>query len=368
MKTLSMQSNKPILVFLLAAFAVHFAAIGQSTGNSAVIYSNMALGKTATASSAADSSHTAVNAFDGKTNTRFTTDFNENQWLDVDLGKNYLLSSLIINWEKSYATDFDLVFSLNGSFTDLYEGSIHVRNNVFALSTAFNTDSIALKANTIARYVRLKGFHSASGNGYSIWEMQVMGSTSNANLFPVSVTAFAATLSSSSNTLDWTTITEFGNAGFSIERSSDAANFSTIGWVAARNGGTVTTHYSFTDKQPLQGKTYYRLKQIWMDGKTAYSGIITLNANNGSSSNINTYPVPVNDHLTIEYRGVASETISIALLSPAGIPVYTSKAALQGSGQQVITISRTAGMQAGQYFLRIVSSTGKNYTEKIILQ
>jgi hypothetical protein len=368
MKTLSMQSNKPVLVFLLAAFAVHFTANGQSAVNSAIIYSNMALGKTATASSVSDSSHTAANAFDGQTNTRYTSNFNENQWLEVDLGKNFLLSSLIINWDRSYATDFDLLFSLNGSFTDLYEDSLHIRNHVFGSSSSFNTDNLPLKKSIIARYVRLKGLHSASGNGYSIWEMQVLGSISTANLFPVSVTAFTASLSNNSNTLEWTTITEFGNAGFSIERSNDAATFSTIGWVAARNGGTVTTHYSFTDKRSLPGKNYYRLKQIWLDGKTAYSGIIATNGNGNSSSNINTYPVPVTDHLTIEYSGTPGETISIALLSAAGLPVYTSKAVLQGSAQQVITISRTARMKAGQYFLRIVSSGGKNYTEKIVLQ
>lgn len=366
MKTVSLFLNKSTLVVLLLITIVQLTATSQTGTSSQTIYSNMALGKTANASSSFDAVHSASNAFDGNQNTRYTSDYNENQWLSVDMGKNYFLNSIVINWEKSYGKDFDVLFSMDGSFTDLPADSLQVRNHIFTQNKPVNTDSLATKPNTVARYVRIHGLHSATGNGYSVWEVMVMGTTAISGLFPVSVTSFTASAANNSNLLDWTTNTEFSSAGFSIERSTDAMNFSTIGWVSAQNLGTVISHYSFTDKQASPGKNYYRLKQIWLDGKSGYSAVIILNIS-GAINTINTYPVPVKDHLSVEYRGTAGETISITLFNTGGMPVYSSKMLLRGS-QQTIIINRTGNMNPGQYFLNISGANSKSYNEKIILQ
>jgi F5/8 type C domain/Secretion system C-terminal sorting domain len=364
MKKKSIPLNKCILVLLLLAAVAGYDVKAQSgTGQS--LYSNVAQEKGASASSAADAAHAAMYAFDGSMATRYTSNYNESQWLSVDLGKSYFLNSVIIVWEKSYGRDFNILFSSDGTFTDMIPDSIQIRNHLFKAGSSVNTDTIALKSGKSARYVRLQGLHSATGNGYSIWEMMVMGATSNANLFPVSVTVFTASPVSNANLLEWTTNTEFSNAGFSIEHSNDAINFSVIGWVSARNAGSVITRYSFTDKQAFPGKNYYRLKQVWLDGKSGYSPVITITI--AGSSSVNAYPVPVKDRLSIDYKGVAGENISIALFNATGIPVYYSKVVMQSS-QQTIIVNRNANMKTGQYFLKIISSNNKVYMEKIILE
>lgn len=367
MKRKSLPLTKSVFVLLLMAVTAGTDVKGQSgnSGTSQTSYGNMAQNKGASASSSADAAHSAMYAFDGNMSTRYTSSFNESQWLQVDLGQTYLLSSVIIVWEKSYGKDFNILFSNDGSFTDMMSDSIQVRNHIFKVSSTVNTDTLRLKSNKTAHYVRLQGLHSATGNGYSVWEMMVMGSTSNANLFPVSVTVFTASQASSSNLLDWTTNTEFNNAGFSIERSSDAVNFSVIGWVSAHNAGSVITRYSFTDKQAFPGKNYYRLKQVWLDGKSGYSPVITITTS--STNSVNAYPVPVKDRLSVDYKGNAGETLSIALFNASGIPVYFSKTTMQTT-QQTILISRNSSMKTGQYFLKITSTGNKIYMEKIIFE
>jgi hypothetical protein len=367
MKKKSLPLTKSVLVLLLLAVTAGFDVKGQSgnSGSSQILYGNMAQNKGASASSSADAAHSAMYAFDGIQSTRYTSSFNESQWLQADLGQAYLLSSVIIMWEKSYGKDFNILLSNDGTFTDLVSDSIQVRNHIFKVSSSMNIDTLRLKTNRSARYVRMQGLHSATGNGYSIWEMMVMGSASNANLFPVSVTVFTASQASSANLLDWTTNTEFNNAGFSIERSNDAINFSVIGWVSAHNAGSVITRYSFTDKQAFPGKNYYRLKQVWLDGKSGYSPVITITI--AGSNSINAYPVPVRDRLFVEYKGTAGENLSVALFNASGVPVFYNKTTMQTT-QQTIVINRNSNMKTGQYFLKIISSGNKIYMEKIILE
>ncbi|MEO5681339.1 MAG: discoidin domain-containing protein [Chitinophagaceae bacterium] len=365
-KPFALQYNR-MLALLVTAFFVQFTGYGQTVYNSAsqTAYSNVAQGKPAAASSSDDAAHAAMYAFDGNRDTRFSSGYTDDQWLSVDMGKAYFLNTVILVWEKSYGKDFDILFSNNGSFTDLYIDSVHIRNRVLSNNSIAGTDTIRLKPNTIARYARIQGVHRATAKGYSMWEMQVMGTTSLANLFPVSVTDFNATSGVGTSLLEWTNITEYSNAGFSVERSNDAINFTPIGWVAARNAGTVVSHYNFTDKQALPGKNYYRLKQTWLDGKTAYSAVITVLVTGNTS--VNTYPVPAKDRLVIEYKGTAGESISVDLFNSFGLPVYNSKLVVQ-SAHQLITIARTANMTPGQYYLTISAGNTKKYSGKIILQ
>jgi len=365
----STATRKPISVaFLLIGFLASFTAGAQTAGATVtpIVYSNVALGKIASASSNDDAAHAAMYAVDGNYNTRFTSSYDDNQWLSVDLGKPYLLSQVIITWEKSYAKDFDILFSANGTFTDLLIDSIQIRNHVLSNSNIAGIDTMRTKAGTIARYVRMKGVHRATVKGYGIWEMQVMGTTAVTGLFPVSVTGFfISTTDNNTAQLEWSTLTEFNNAGFTVERSSDGISFTPVAWITGRNGGTIVNRYSYTDKQAWPGKNYYRLKQTWTDGRTGYSQVSFINVN--GITTVNTYPVPVKDRLVIEYKGMAGENISIALINASGFPVYTSKLVVQG-GQQIIVINRTSGMVTGGYFLIITGASNKVYNQHIILQ
>lgn len=74
---------------------------------------NLALNKTATASS---SLIAAANAVDGNGGTRWESAHgNGPSWLSVDLGANVNLSSVVIDWEAANAANYDVQGSTNGS-------------------------------------------------------------------------------------------------------------------------------------------------------------------------------------------------------------------------------------------------------------
>jgi uncharacterized delta-60 repeat protein len=90
---------------------------------------------------------------------------------------------------------------------------------------------------------------------------------------PVTLKKFTVALSNSTVKLEWETSFEQNNKGFSVQRASAGTASPTwqeIGFVAGRNNIPVT-RYDLTDKQPLEGTSYYRLKQVDFDGKIEYS-------------------------------------------------------------------------------------------------
>jgi len=346
-----------ILLLLMAA--------GRPAVNAQTIINidNVALHKTGTASSFQTDKY-VTNAFDGNPSTRFSSLYNDNEWIGVDLGQAYLINQVVLVWERAYGKDFDILFSRDGTFTDLNDNSVQIRDNVLGSDSIAGTNTIKMKSNTIARYVRMQGVHRGTVFGYSLYEFQVAGSTAASGLLPVTLTGLTASQQNNTTILEWTTTTENNTAGFSIERSNDGTNFTAIGWVDGINGGTVTSHYSYTDKQIPNGRNYYRLKVFDLNGKTGSTTAVSISS--ASSNSLKIYPTPVKDHFAIEYKGTAGETVTILLITTSGQPVYNNKIAVRGS-QQTMIINRTGNMVPGIYFLTI-SSSNKQYTEQIVLQ
>ncbi|WP_083959109.1 discoidin domain-containing protein [Herbidospora mongoliensis] len=125
---------------------------------------NIALGKTALASSASNASQTAAAAFDGDGSSRWSASEAANNWLQVDLGETYRVYRVAIDWEDSYAKGYKIQTSPDGqAWTDAFT---EVNSNG-------GSDIIDLQADT--RFIRMQGVTKAGQWGYSIYEMKVYG-------------------------------------------------------------------------------------------------------------------------------------------------------------------------------------------------
>jgi hypothetical protein len=90
---------------------------------------------------------------------------------------------------------------------------------------------------------------------------------------PVTYAGFIAVKNGNNAVLQWQTLQEENSKSFIVERSIDGKEYTGIGQVAAAGNSSLMQSYSFTDVTPEQGKNYYRLKQVDVDGRSAYSAI-----------------------------------------------------------------------------------------------
>ncbi|MGC4879769.1 discoidin domain-containing protein [Micromonospora sp. DT43] len=124
---------------------------------------NLALGRPASASSSENSGWVASKAFDGDTATRWASEFSDPQWIMVDLGEVWSITTVNLNWEYAHATAYHVDVSVDGT----------------AWKTIFTTTSgswgpaliPAGKAN--GQFVRVVGTKRFNQYGYSLWEFGV---------------------------------------------------------------------------------------------------------------------------------------------------------------------------------------------------
>jgi hypothetical protein len=115
---------------------------------------------------------------------------------------------------------------------------------------------------------------------------QIFGS-----VLPVELTDFSVKPSPVGFDLNWVTASENNNDYFSVERSTDGRTFASIGQVKGAGTTTEKQAYTFTDKNPLKGYNYYRLKQVDYDGNSEYSPVRSVRTGTKSSAILSPNPV-----------------------------------------------------------------------------
>ncbi|MFT3750025.1 MAG: T9SS type A sorting domain-containing protein [Agriterribacter sp.] len=167
---------------------------------------------------------------------------------------------------------------------------------------------------------------------------------------PVTLRSFEVYSQGNTALLQWTTVTEQNNRGFSIEHSTDGGTWKSTGFVSSLSpdgNSNVELSYTFSDKQPSAGINYYRLKQVDIDGKYIYSRVRIIKFTD--KLNIHIYPNPAKD--IIKITGLkGNETLYI--INITGQRVRNLKAGgntLQTNIQQ---------LPSGMYFIRITDASG----------
>ena len=174
---------------------------------------------------------------------------------------------------------------------------------------------------------------------------------------PVTLVSFSAKTSGSQVAIRWETASELNNKQFEVERSRDSRTFETIITRAGRGTTNATTVYNEVDRKPLNGLSYYRLKQVDLDGKTSYSTIVPVSFLKAGEAIM--YPNPVTDQLTITLDG-GTDGVAATITDLSGRTVRTQQ--LRADGKLDM-----ANLQAGTYLVTVGSGKAK-VTRRIVKQ
>jgi hypothetical protein len=185
---------------------------------------------------------------------------------------------------------------------------------------------------------------------------------------PIELLEFKANLQNKKVLLSWSTASETNNDYFTIERSVDGINFKSVLTQRGAGNSTSRKNYEAIDENPIEGQSYYRLKQTDFDGKFTYSEMRAINNKDLSAKEelaINSIaPNPFDSELEIEYTMKSKGNVIITLLSSDGKTVERKKIkADEGSNRYKFDTSHN--IKPGTYFV-VVDHEGQRITRKII--
>ncbi|MGW3025355.1 discoidin domain-containing protein [Streptomyces sp. NPDC001221] len=153
---------------------------------------DLALHAPADASSTDGDDHSAANATDGDPDTRWSSAYEDDQWIRVDLGTAQPFDQVDVTWERAYARTFVVQVSADGAeWTDVKS----VDNG--AVPLPFNNGNASLQVEDFdqrtARYVRINcGLRNTSW-GNSLWSLSVIDRTAPGTDLALHKTATAST-------------------------------------------------------------------------------------------------------------------------------------------------------------------------------
>ncbi|HMQ59409.1 MAG TPA: hypothetical protein PKE06_02020 [Flavilitoribacter sp.] len=164
---------------------------------------------------------------------------------------------------------------------------------------------------------------------------------------PVSLILFSGRRTAEGVVLDWATGSERDNAFFAVEKQTGRPVFREIGRVSGAGRSDQPVYYRWTDSAPANGLTFYRLRQVDLDGTTAYSPVIAVAPSTGEDAGFILSPSIATDRLRLDFSQSPETAIDIHILDQNGriagrIPVSRNAMAVS---------IPVAQLQPGLYFL-----------------
>jgi hypothetical protein len=180
-----------------------------------------------------------------------------------------------------------------------------------------------------------------------------IGLATSPYIVPVELTSFTATSNGKEVLLNWSTASELNNYGFEIQRSSNEKDFFTIGFVSGNGTTTEQQNYSYTDKNLLDGKNYYRLKQIDYGGSFEYSDVIEVEWRAFDTYLLEqNFPNPFNPLTTIGYGIKEKGNVKMTVVNAIGEEVAVLVNEEKEAGYHTVEFNAST-LPSGIYFYQL---------------
>lgn len=321
----------------LATFSNQFVVYGL-TGNIADTCNSIdiALNKTAIASSIENSTNNAVAAFDGNPTTRWASVQKVDlQYIYVDLGSKYNLCRVVLQWEVALGKNFTI---------DVSDDAITWATLKTITNNISFTNYIPLKGS--ARYVRMNGTARGTNFGYSLYSFEVYG-TPVVNNCPVPSSLSTSNISETSSTLKWEAN---GVSHFNIQYKEATAT----DWITA----SVETNMLVLNNLDCGNDYFYRIQSVCSSTDTSSYSITASFSQLPCGSNCG--PLPT--------RWTTQDIGNTALVGSACFTPYVFT--LKGSGDDIggtadaFRFALQTLVGDGQFVARISSIDATNASNK----
>ncbi len=202
--------------------------------------------------------------------------------------------------------------------------------------------------------------HNGLGAGSRVTLLDCFVVGSGPCVLPVELSNFNAQCRSNNSVeLNWTTMTEYNNDFFTIEKSADGENWEKIADVKASGNSFSQKNYSYRYNDNINSIVYFRLKQTDYNKDFKYSQIVTLyNCNQKGKGTLVVFPNPASSELTLntDIDGMEIEIYNLLGVKEASFNLER--------GDNKLDISK---LSSGAYYLQAHSEQSDVKVQKIII-
>lgn len=204
--------------------------------------------------------------------------------------------------------------------------------------------------------------HMSRGDGFG----DLYAMDNSMERLPVDLLSFKVIAGTNGVKLNWKTSKEENNSHFSIERSGDGMKFSEVGSVVGKGTTDEDQLYHFEDKFPLNGRSYYRLRQVDFNGQYSFSEVVSVLYEKRSSDvlllKLSSNYINQGQVIHVELSEMDGANVEWAISDINGKSFLSDKI---GGGRFDI---ETSGMYPGMYILRVETPDKQVKSERIIIR
>ena len=287
-----------------------------------------------------------------------------NFWTKYDIESNYDYGQVEVSTNNGSSW-----VPLNGLYTTPGSGSFQPTgeplydgiqstwvNEIMDLSN-YNSNQVKLK-------FELRTDGSVTEDGWFVDDIGIVVY----GIIPVELTSFTAIAKDDNVLLNWITSTETNNMGFDIERRSTKSNsgWQKLGFINGKGTTTEKSNYSFVDKNPAEGKSYYRLRQIDFDGTSKIYNSVEVDFETVKEYSLSqNYPNPFNPSTEINYTLTKSGNVTLKVYNLLGSEIATLVNGFMEAGKHSVKFDAN-DITSGIYFYTIKADNFTS-TRKMIL-
>lgn len=233
--------------------------------------------------------------------------------------------------------------------------------------TNWNTSAGNGSSGTTTAGTVVRNAVSVFGNGTTTFSSFAIGNVNAAGSpLPVVYGNIKAFTKSNGVQLEWEVLSESEVDHYSIERSTDGRQFTSIGQQQPllNNSGRIV--YNFFDASAAAGVYYYRIKSIESTGKIRYTIIVKVDTRKGQTL-ITLYPNPVSGQsISLQATDLPKGKYSINIYNAMGQSISTQVLSHNG-GSVTTAIALPASIKAGNYHL-VINGDMLNTARTFIVQ
>ncbi|WP_422354293.1 T9SS type A sorting domain-containing protein [Roseivirga pacifica] len=201
-----------------------------------------------------------------------------------------------------------------------------------------------------------------TSNSVTLYAMDNSGSR-----LPITLIDFTAKVSGSVVQLDWSTASETNNEYFTIERSSDGSNFHAVLTVDGAGNSSGVIDYQAIDPFPMNGRTYYRLKQTDFNGQFEYSKLVAVDFHGLQGEHdfaLIKNPVQNGEIVYLEFsESLSAQPITVQMINGSG----RVEQQLDEVVDSTLEMQLSSPKKSGLYIIQVISSQGR-ISKKLIVQ